>query len=332
MLAEPTRALVYLDSKDIIDIERGAIDADLLPALFKEGRAALALSFTLIDECIEPLRRRQGGSVTRVLNILEATPHLWLRDVDLEERELSNAVGAFASGHPPIPVVPFCNSYLDTLLVDHRTRYVYQAKPLAVIVWDQAYGERTTAAAPRRAERFPDCVRADRELISTWDQTEYRAQLRGKFDRNVRRILGEARSSREFLDYLWSHPDWSPATRFTFEAYHTLVRDRGTNPTVNDVNDFTRLMALPYVDVFTADGAKRDLLRRLQKKAELSAMEHWSRIRILKDVHEVIAFVEARTVLQDRCNSGETPPRRRLPVQLVTEAFEGKERDTSKEL
>ena len=40
-------------------------------------------------------------------------------------------------------------------------------------------------------------------------------------------------------------------------------------------------MALPYVDVFTADGAKVDLLRKLRAKVELAGMAHWSRSRIL---------------------------------------------------
>lgn len=300
MCAAPSPVLVYLDSKDIIDLERGAIEVELLPPLFKRGGAALVLSPTLIDECIEPLRRGEGGSVTRVMNILEATSHRWLRTVDLEERELSSAAEAFASSRAPIRVVPFCDSYVDTGFVDRRTRHFYRTKPLAAIVWDQAYGERTTPTAARIADRFPDLVRADRELISAWSPGEYRAKLREKFDQKVRGILGEARSSRELLDCLWSQPDWSPATRLSFEAYHTFVRDRGTNPTVNDVNDFTRVMALPYVDVFTADGAKRDLLRRLQEKAELSRMEHWSRIRVLKDIHEVVALVEARAAPRDR--------------------------------
>jgi len=294
MCAAPPSLLVYLDSKDIIDLERGAIEAERLPALFKRGGATLILSPTLIDECIEPLRRREGGSVMRVMNILEATSHRWLRTVDLEERELSSAAEAFASGRTPIRVVPFCDSYVDTGFVDRRTSHFYRAKPLAAIVWDQVYGERTIATAASIAERFPDLVSADRKLISTWSPREYQAKLREKFDEKVRGLLGDARSNRGLLDCLWSQPDWSPATRLSFEAYHTFVRDRGTNPTVNDVNDLIRLMALPYVDVFTADGAKRDLLRRLQEKAELSKMEHWGRIRVLKDIHEVVALVEAQ--------------------------------------
>src|SRR5207249_9636765 len=142
-------------------------------------------------------------------------------------------------------------------------------------------------------------VRADRELISSWSPGEYREKLRAKFDQKVRGILGEARSGRGFLDFLWNQPDWCPAARLSFEAYHIFVLDRGTNPTVNDVNDFTRLMAAPYVDIFTADGAKRDLLRRLQEKAGLSEMEHWRRIRVLKDIHEVVAFVNAQAALRD---------------------------------
>jgi len=291
--------LIYLDSKDIIDIERGAIDAQRLPLLFSQGGAALVLSSMLIDECIEPLRRREGGSVTRVMNILEATPRRWLRTVDLEERELSSAAEAFASRHIPTPVTPFCASYVDTGFVDRRTRHFYRAKPLAAIVWDQAYGERAIVSDPSLAERFPDFVKADRELISTWSLREYRVRLRAKFDQTVRIILGEARAGHDVLDYLWNQPDSSPASRLSFEAYHTFVRDRRTYPTVNDVNDFTRLMALPYVGVFTADGAKRDLLRRLQGKVELAGMAHWSRVRILTDIHEVVALLEAQAVARD---------------------------------
>ena len=238
--------------------------------------------------------------MTRVMNILEATSHRWLRTVDLEERELSSAVEAFTASRTPIRTVPFCDSYLDTGLVDSRTKRFYRGKPLAAIVWDQAYGERTTVTAANIAERFPDLVRADRELISTWSPGEYRTNLRRKFDQKIRGILGETRSNRGLLDSLWGQPDWCPATRLSFEAYHTFVRDRGTNPTVNDVNDFTRLMALPYVDAFTADGGKRDLLRRLQEKAELSRMEHWGRIRVLKDIREVVALVEERAAQRDR--------------------------------
>lgn len=300
MCASSPPLLVYLDSKDIIDLERGAVESELLPSLFAEGEAALVLSPTLIDECIEPLRRFEGGSVTRVMNILEGTSHRWLRTVDLEELELSHAAEAFAADRTPTRVVPFCASYVDTGFVDERTRRFYRTKPLAAIVWDQAYGERTTATTASLAERFPGLVGTDRALISTWKPREYRTKLRQKFDQKIRTVLGEARCNREFLAALWNRPDWCPAARLSFEAYHTFVRDRETQPTVNDANDLTRLMALPYVDVFTADSAKRDLLRRLEKKTELSGMTHWSRIRVLKDLHEVIALLRERGAQRDR--------------------------------
>lgn len=294
MCATSSTLLVYLDSKDIIDIERGAIEAELLPSLFGRAGAALVLSPTLIDECIEPLRRREGGSVTRVMNVLEATPHRWLRTVDLEELELSSAAEAFSVDCAPIRPVPFCDSYLDTGFVDEPMRRFYRTKPLAAIVWDQAYGERNTVSVATLAERFPDVIKANRELIATWKLAEHRVKLRQKFEQRTRSILGEARSGREFLDALWDRPDWCPATRLSFESCHTFIRDKGTHPTVSDVNDFTRLMALPYVDIFTADSAKRDLLRKLEKKPDLSGMEHWSRIRILKNIHEVIALLEEK--------------------------------------
>lgn len=296
--ASPT-FLVYLDSKDIIDVERGTTEAELLPLLFARAGAALVLSSTLIDEFIEPLRRRGGGSVTRVMNILEATPHRWLRTVDLEELELASAAEAFAAGRAPIRPVPFCDSYLDTGFVDDHTKRFYRTKPLAAIVWDQAYGERNTVAAANLADQFPGVVRADRELISTLKPAEYQMKLRQKFGQKIRSILGAARSGREFLDALWGQPDWCPATRLSFESYHTFVRDKGTHPTVNDVNDFTRFMALPYVDVFTADTAKRDLLRKLEEKPELSGMEHWNRTRTLKDIHEVISLLEEKAARLD---------------------------------
>lgn len=292
--------LVYLDSKDIIDVERGTIEAELLPSLFGRAGAALVLSPTLIDEFIAPLRRREGGSVTRVMNILEATPHRWIRTVDIEGLELSSAAKAFAAGRVPIRPVPFCDSYLDTGFVDNHTKRFYRGKPLAAVVWDQAYGERNIVAAANLADRFPDVVKADRELISAWKPAEYQMKLRQKFEQKIRAILGNARSGREFVDALWSQPDWCPAARLSFESYHTFVRDKGTYPTVNDVNDFTRIMALPYVDVFTADGAKRDLLRKLKEKPELSGMEHWSRIRTLKNIHEVVTWLEKKATQLDR--------------------------------
>lgn len=300
MCAASRPLLVYLDSKDIIDVERGAIETELLPSLFARAGATLVLSPTLIDECIEPLRRREGGSVTRVMNVLESTPHRWLRTVDLEKRELSSAAEAFGLGRAPIRPVPFCDSYLDTGFVDDRTRRFYRTKSLSAILWDQAYGERNTVAVANLAEHFPGLIKADRELIATWRPAEYRIRLRQKFDQKARSILDEDRSGREFLDALWDRPDWCPAARVSFESYHTFVREKGTSPSVSDVNDFTRLMALPYVDVFTADRAKRDLLRRLEERPELAGMEHWSRVRVLKDIHEVIALLKERAERLDR--------------------------------
>src|SRR5207245_2625522 len=65
--------------------------------------------------------------------------------------------------------------------------------------------------------------------------------------------------------HLWDRPDWCPALRLSFEVIQLFFRDRRTRSTESDMNDFSRMLSVPYVDVFTADAAKRDYLRTLRE-------------------------------------------------------------------
>jgi hypothetical protein len=61
------------------------------------------------------------------------------------------------------------------------------------------------------------------------------------------------------------------------------------------MNDFTRMLSVPYVDVFTADGAKRDYLRtlRLGKHSRLGGCSYWSSCRVSIGLDEVLQLLAA---------------------------------------
>jgi hypothetical protein len=109
--------LVDLDSRDLISLERDAALADALREALVSTGSRLILSETVLDEIIEPLRRRaERSTVMTLLNLLESLPHVWIRTVDLEAREIERGVQCFLANEGYRPVDPFLASFVDTLL------------------------------------------------------------------------------------------------------------------------------------------------------------------------------------------------------------------------
>jgi hypothetical protein len=96
---------------------------------------------------------------------------------------------------------------------------------------------------------------------------------------------------------IWDRPDWCPALRLSFEVVHQFFRDQGTKPTISDMIDFTRMLSVPYVDVFTTDAAKRDYLRGLRegKRSRLRGCPYWSSTRVAAGLDEVLELLAAAT-------------------------------------
>jgi hypothetical protein len=109
--------LVDLDTKDLIRLQGDSPpEFPTLQCLLKDRNARLVLSSLTIDEAVEPLRNAGKSSVTQLLNRIESLPHVWIRTVDLDLREIRQAALCYLQGREYEPVSPFVNSYVETLL------------------------------------------------------------------------------------------------------------------------------------------------------------------------------------------------------------------------
>jgi hypothetical protein len=181
---------------------------------------------------------------------------------------------------------------------------VYASAPVSQIIWDIAFGGgRLPSVDPYAAtyEKWAEANRAD-VAAAAQDQSAYLRKLQDAYTRKIR-ILLEPQMPDVPIDYdrlgahLWDRPDWCPALRLSFEVVHQFFRDRGTRPTRSDMIDFTRLLSVPYVDVFTTDAAKRDYLRGLRegKRSRLRGCSYWSSTRVAADLDSVLELLAAVT-------------------------------------
>jgi len=238
-----------------------------------------------------------------LLHRLETLPHIWLRTVDLEERELVAAVQSLADQRPYRAPSPFVPSYLDTLLnLDPQARLLYAGASVAEMIWDIAFAGDRVPSARMHAAAFQRWVEVNRADVATAQgRGTYVPELKRAYSRKIRNLLEPRTPPEAGMDFgllgahLWDHPDWCPALRLSFEAIQLFFRDRQTGSTESDMNDFTRMLSVPYVDVFTADAAKRDYLRtlRLGKQSRLRGCAYWSSARIAADLDEVLRILAA---------------------------------------
>jgi hypothetical protein len=291
---------IDLDSRDLIRLEREP--DDLHKALHDRlvaSASQIVLSAGLITELSEPLFQREGKpGVMRLLNHLEALPHIWLRTVDLEEIEIASAIEAFTQVLPYRTPSPFVNGSLDTLVnVDPLVRSIYGKSAISRIVWDVAHGASRVPSVGPYAELYKRWVEANCADVARTTRRGYRDGLKAAYKRKVM-DLAQGLSGREvinldhFADHLWDQPEWCPATRLSFEAVQLLFRDAATKPQTADLNDFVPLKSIPYVNVFTTDGAKRDYLRTLRegRQSRLRNCAYWSCV-IAADLDEVLRLL-----------------------------------------
>lgn len=277
--------LVALDSKDLIALGHDDARLAALRSGLTAANARLVLSVPVIHEVAAPLRTGTATGVMALCNTIEGLPHVWLRTVDLQAREVATAVRCWRAGKAYEPVAPLVPSFIDTILKpDDRLRAYYQHRPLSEVLWDSYVGGRPRSSSI--GARYPDIVAVNRKHISGWNESEYRKRRREAFISMIRTYVPEPPD--RFLEHVWKSPDWAPATQLQFEVFQTLLADRATKPRPSDLEDFTLVLVLPYVALFTTDKAKRDYLRRIRASCRMERAALWSRCHIEADLDAVV--------------------------------------------
>lgn len=279
---------------------------DTLRDLLIATRSQVVLTAGTIVEVSTPLFERSGKpGVMSLRHRLEMLPHIWRRTVDLEERELVAAVRSLSDHTQYRAPSPFVSSYLDTLLnLDPHARMLYASASVSQMIWGIAYAGGRVPSTSRHAATFENWVELNRtDVAAAQGRRTYLGELRHAYTRKIRNLLKPHTPSDGRMDFdllgahLWDRPDWCPAQRLSFGVIQLFFRDRRTRSTESDMNDFSRMLSVPYVDVFSADAAKRDYLRTLRegKQSRLRGCSYWSSARVAAGLDEVLELLAAAT-------------------------------------
>jgi hypothetical protein len=135
-------------------------------------------------------------------------------------------------------------------------------------------------------------------IIHGWSDREYRTRFQARFEQKLVDLVRNLRLDHRvdvaaFAAHVLSNPEWCPSTRLSFGAWHVLVYDSQSQPRDTDLDDLVRLRELPYVSVFTCDGARRDQLRRLQQSERygLHAWPYWNAIEVAENIRAVLEIL-----------------------------------------
>lgn len=294
--------LVALDTRDLITLERdeGELIARLEAGLHSTG-GRLVLSLGVVNELAGASRRGMGDGLMRLLLRLEEMPHSWIREVDIPEREVAQALECFVGGDEYRAPWPYVESYLDTWDPAGDFRARNRSRSLAEILWDQLDAERRAGPIRLTWGGFPALIGLEREEIARLGERGYQAEVERAFIRKARRIAsdlaGEGTVDLDgFARAAWERPEWCAGLRLQFEAQHAFERDTNTRPTASDMMDLARILDVPYVDVFSCDNSKRAYLSQLAtgRSSRLRECGYWRRCAIARDVREVIGLLEER--------------------------------------
>ena len=66
-------------------------------------------------------------------------------------------------------------------------------------------------------------------------------------------------------EWIFASPERCPSKRLRYEVYHATRKNIGYVPEDSDIDDFSHLECLPYVDLMTLDRDKADKVRQASK-------------------------------------------------------------------
>jgi hypothetical protein len=283
--------LIYLDTKDLIDVIEGSspVSAPELGTWLESNHSKLALSFVLVAELSAPLVSRNAQAhVMRLLAELERLPHVFVAVVQIQRLELLEALSSFREGRGYSAIDPFVHRFDHTIPPSGRPpTYAFLSYSVSETIWDiWCHTPEILDGYARPRRLFADLLRKDRE-------TQNPPPLPEQFGEVVRRNLdlyGISLPSGVDLvslgKWIYSSTERCPSGRLTFEVWHRLRQNRRDKTKHSDLSDFNHLACLPYVDVATLD-------RRMLSYVE-SATRGWDprpMARCFHRVEEALAWV-----------------------------------------
>jgi hypothetical protein len=247
--------LVYFDTKDLINIlEKGLpLSAAELHKRLSKSDHSLVLSLTTIMELSEPLLHRSAKTnVTRLLNLLEGLPHIFIHNAAIPRLELEEAHRAFSTGEECKKINPFVKRFDDTVqLYAKPPTKIYLNYPLSEVVWD-LYTFGALGGMDNYAKRLKPTFAADRAISP-------RPSLKDNFVKTIglnlalHNVAVPSADIPTFAEWVYSNPSRCPGERLGYEVWHKMVRNVTDEPEHSDLEDLLHVGCLPYVDLATLD-------------------------------------------------------------------------------
>jgi len=247
--------LVYLDSKDIINIIQNSIyiSKDDFKNLLIKGEHKLVYSFTTIMEISEPLLHQNAKTnVMRLLNHLEEFPHTYIHSSSIPRLELKESLRAFTNNEEYQTINPFCQRFDYTVDVNASpVTKSYLNYPLSETIWD-LYKCNAITGLNSNVKKYRELIIADRTL-------EKKPTIEKGFCKTIERQISlhkiqlSPSTNLPLANWIYLNPTRCPAERIGYEVWHKIVKNITDEPDDSDLEDFQHIECLPYVDLITLD-------------------------------------------------------------------------------
>lgn len=258
--------LIYLDTRDIINFfEKGSSeDIEDLKNLLINKTAKLVFSNSSIFEYCAPLcKPKTRTNITRVLNCLERMPHTYISLFKIRRLELEEAVNAFLKNREYIAINPFVNRFDHTAYSFQPpiTKY-YLSYSLSQIVFELWTDDPSIFKKSPKAAKLKSLMLSDRKLSNPKNH-------KNNFKETIRRDLAlykvqfQEDKVEEISDWIWQNPNRCPALRLGYELYHKILKNLRDLLELSDIEDFSHVSCLPYVNAITLDRRIRGYIKQV---------------------------------------------------------------------
>jgi hypothetical protein len=284
--------LIYLDSADLINICRGKSQIGIaeLRQRLAAGSHQIVLSLDTLIEIAAALRNGLQLEVRSDLNSLDDLPHIFINEARIRDMEMREALAAFEQGreYEVAAVGPFSSRLDRAIDVQGRRQYVNQPVGAQLVrvntdmivnfqIWDAIIymfqQDPETFDVQRRLEQeWSAVMEADRMLKNPPSLSDHFVTTMSR-NLNTHGIQAPEAGVEPFARWVYNSPSRCPGIRLAYETQHCFRKNLKARPRASDLIDLARIAAVPYVDLFVADGEMLNYCRQAVRSIGLPYQE-----------------------------------------------------------
>jgi hypothetical protein len=247
---------LYLDSRDLIDLvsTSSPIPPKKIANVLRDNYWAVVYSFsnvceTAIPEDLEETKRRAL--------LLKSLPHAFIRGMPpIRCMEFKAATRAFESQVEPAAINPYVEHWYQTFLYRAQDREMKRAARFRFedqVVFMVANNPDLCRNLPAHTAKVQQAVEEDREVSDPVRRN------RQRFEGGVAVALADCglpmpmAGKKELAHWIRENPTRCPSWRLFDEGYLKFASNVSDSVDHGDMNDWSHVSSLPYVDAITLD-------------------------------------------------------------------------------